>query len=285
VTLVGVRGTVIDIEVHIGGMPGFAMVGLPDTSLTEARDRVRAAVLSCHEAWPLQRITVNLSPASVPKRGSHFDLGLAVAILAADGTLPEGSLDRVVFFGELALDGRVRPVQGVLPAVLAASAAGLCRVVVPEVNAGEAKLVPGVAVLGVRTLAQVLAVLRGEPVPDAPPDSGTPPQNAAAVADATVDMADVAGQDEAKRAVEIAAAGMHHLVLSGPPGAGKTMLAARLPGLLPDLSTEDSLDVTAIHSVAGVLPPDRPLVTRPPFAAPHNTASGGRRGGGGGDAV
>jgi magnesium chelatase family protein len=281
VSLVGVRGTVVDIEVHIGGMPGFTMVGLPDTALAEARDRVRAAVLSSHEQWPLQRITVSLSPASIPKRGSHFDLGVAVAILTANGEVPAEASAGVVFLGELALDGRVRPVQGVLPAALAAGSVGVTRTVVPEANAGEAKLVPGMAVLGVRSLAQVVAFLRGEPIPDEPPDVVAPPIVASVAADESLDMADVAGQGEAKRAVEVAAAGRHHVMLSGPPGAGKTMLAQRLPGLLPDLSTTDALEVTAIHSVAGVLPADQPLITRPPFAAPHHTASAAAVVGGG----
>lgn len=275
VALAGVTGTVVDVEVHIGGMPGFTLVGLPDASLAEARDRVRAAVLCSGERWPLQRITVSLSPAALPKRGSHFDLGVAVAIVAAGEDLPAGAADEMIFLGELALDGRLRPVPGVLPAVLAAAGAGATHVVVPESNAGEARLVPGVSVLGVRSLRQVLAVLRGEPVPDEPEPS--PAMGAAAptgdAAEIPTDLADVADQRGAKRAVEVAAAGHHHLMLTGPPGAGKTMLARRLPGLLPDLSTDESLEVTAIHSVAGVLPVDRPLVTRPPFADPHHTAS------------
>ncbi|MGH8776873.1 MAG: YifB family Mg chelatase-like AAA ATPase [Jiangellaceae bacterium] len=272
VALAGVRGTVVDIEVHIGGMPGFTLVGLPDASLAEARDRVRAAVLCSGEQWPLQRITVSLSPAALPKRGSHFDLGVAVAIVAAAEDLPEGAGEKIVFLGELALDGRLRAVPGVLPAVLAAASAGSTHVVVPEANAGEARLVPGVAVLGARSLRQVLAVLRGEPVPDEAVEVDLPAPSPEAV-DVPVDLADVADQQEAKRSVEVAAAGHHHLMLTGPPGAGKTMLARRLPGLLPDLSTEESLEVTAIHSVAGVLPVDRPLITRPPFADPHHTAS------------
>lgn len=272
VALVGVRGTVVDIEVHIGGMPGFTLVGLPDASLAEARDRVRAAVLSSAEQWPLQRITVSLSPAALPKRGSHFDLGVAVAIIAAAEQLPAGSTAAVVFLGELALDGRLRPVPGVLPAVLAAASSGSSQVVVPEANVDEARLVPGISVLGARSLRQVLAVLRGEPVPDEPAEPvGQAP--APDTLEIPVDLADVAGQQAAKRAVEIAAAGHHHLMLTGPPGAGKTMLARRLPGLLPDLTTDESLEVTAIHSVAGSLPADRPLVTRPPFADPHHTAS------------
>ncbi|HEX6579028.1 MAG TPA: YifB family Mg chelatase-like AAA ATPase [Jiangellaceae bacterium] len=275
VALAGVSGTVVDVEVHIGGMPGFTLVGLPDASLAEARDRVRAAVLCSGERWPLQRITVSLSPAALPKRGSHFDLGVAVAIVSAGEDLPAGAADEMIFLGELALDGRLRPVPGVLPAVLAAAGAGATHVVVPESNAGEARLVPGVSVLGVRSLRQVLAVLRGEPVPDEPepyPAMGAAAPTADA-AEIPTDLADVADQRGAKRAVEVAAAGHHHLMLTGPPGAGKTMLARRLPGLLPDLSTDESLEVTAIHSVAGVLPVDRPLVTRPPFADPHHTAS------------
>ncbi|WP_129668695.1 YifB family Mg chelatase-like AAA ATPase [Phytoactinopolyspora endophytica] len=272
VALVGVHGTVVDIDVHIGGMPGFTLVGLPDASLYEARDRVRAAVLSSEERWPLQKITASLSPAALPKRGSHFDLGVAVAILSAAEELPESCAADTVFIGELALDGRLRAVPGVLPAVLAASKAGVRRVVVPERNAGEASQVPGMHVLGARSLRQVLAFMRGTDMPDEPPDEPmalpeTLPQ------DPGLDLADVAGQEEVKKAVEVAAAGHHHLLLEGSPGAGKTMLARRLPGLLPDLTTEESLEVTAIHSVAGVLPPDRPLVVRPPFSDPHHSAS------------
>ena len=276
VALAGVRGTVVDIEVHIGGMPGFTLVGLPDASLAEARDRVRAAVLCSGERWPLQRITVSLSPAALPKRGSHFDLGVAVAVVAAGEDLPTGAADEKIFLGELALDGRLRPVPGVLPAVLAAAGSGATHVVVPESNAGEARLVPGVSVLGARSLRQVLAVLRGEPVPDEPeslPVVGIAAQTGDVIEIPPVDLADVADQQGAKRAVEVATAGHHHLMLTGPPGAGKTMLARRLPGLLPDLSTAESLEVSAIHSVAGVLPTDQPLIIRPPFADPHHTAS------------
>lgn len=273
ITLIGVQGHVVDIDVHLGGMPGFRVVGLPDASLTEARDRVRAAVLSSNEPWPLQRITVSLSPASLPKRGSHFDLGMAVAILAATEDDPRIDADDVVFLGELALDGRLRTVQGVLPATLAAARAGHTRLVVPEPNVDEARLVPGIQVLGARSLRQVLALVRGLPVPDDDPVEYTGPTIRDTARPDDLDLADVAGQDAAKWAVEVAAAGHHHLMLSGPPGAGKTMLATRLPTLLPDLTPDESLEVSAIHSVAGILPPDAPLVVRPPFADPHHTAS------------
>ena len=272
VALSGVRGTVVDIEVHIGGMPGFTIVGLPDASLHEARDRVRAAVLSSAESWPLQRITVSLSPAVLPKRGSHFDLGIATAIVAAAEAEPTRIPADMVLLGELALDGRLRPVPGVLPASLAAVAAGASHVVVPEGNAGEAGLVPGLSVLGARSLRQVLAILRDEPVPDEPADPLACCRGSG-IERGSARPGRRRGPGPAKHVLEVAAAGHHHLMLTGPPGAGKTMLARRLPGLLPDLTTEESLDVTAIHSVAGIIAPDRPLVTRPPFSDPHHTAT------------
>jgi hypothetical protein len=178
VALVGVQGTVVDIDVHIGGMPGFTLVGLPDASLYEARDRVRAAVLSSGESWPLQKITVSLSPAALPKRGSHFDLGVAVAIMAAADEVPESATPGVVFLGELALDGRLRSVPGVLPAVLAASKAGVRRVVVPERNVAEARQIPDVSVVGTRSLRQTLAFLRGVDPPDDEPEEVVPPLDA-----------------------------------------------------------------------------------------------------------
>jgi magnesium chelatase family protein len=283
----GVEGRLVEVEAHLSqGLPGFSLVGLPDTALFEARDRVRAAILNSGEPWPNRRLTVSLSPADLHKRGSAFDLVLAAVILATAGLVPSEELHDLVVLGELGLDGRVRSVRGVLPAVAAAAAAGLRRVVVPDLNAREASLVPEVAVLGVRSLRQLVAVLRGEPVPNEPPTPLPRRPGGSAVSDArqAPDLIDVRGQDEARKALEICAAGGHHLYLHGAPGVGKTMLAERLPGLLPPLDGDASLEVTAIHSVAGVLPPETPLVTGAPFCSPHHTASTAAMvGGGSGD--
>lgn len=277
VSLVGVQGHLVEVEVDLAqGLPGLTLIGLPDASLQEARDRIRAAVVNSGQSWPARRITVGLSPASLPKRGSGFDLAIAAAVLAAAGAVPADALAGRVLLGELGLDGRVRPVRGVLPAVLAAIAAGVDRVVVAAANAAEAALVPGVAVDGVVSLAGLVALLRGEAlaVEDAgaatvPPavDTGSPGRGR------ELDLADVLGQPEGRRAVEVAAAGGHHLFLYGPPGAGKTMLAERLPGVLPPLDRDSALEVTAVHSVAGTLPPGCPLMSVPPYCGPHHTAT------------
>ncbi|MBI3689075.1 MAG: YifB family Mg chelatase-like AAA ATPase [Actinobacteria bacterium] len=269
VTVLGVDGHLVDLEADLSaGLPGFSLVGLPDEALSESRDRVRAAMLNSGLAWPARRITVGLLPASLRKHGSHFDLALALAIGGAAGQVPVGALDDVVVLGELGLDGRVRPVRGVLPAVVAAARAGVRRVLVPRANAAEAALVSGVEVRGAARLADVAAWLRGDP---ADVVVGRPSGQPARVAGPDLD--DLVGQAVGRRAVEVAAAGGHHLFLSGPPGSGKTMLAERLPGLLPALDDEAALEVTAIHSVAGALPEGPPLIRRPPFQDPHHTAS------------
>ncbi|TQL04553.1 YifB family Mg chelatase-like AAA ATPase [Cellulomonas sp. SLBN-39] len=281
VALLGLEGHVVEVEAHLApSLPAFTLVGLPDASLAESRDRVRAAVTSSGLAWPNRRITVNLSPASLPKAGSGFDLAVAVATLAAAGAVDAAAVSGWVHVGELGLDGRLRPVRGVLPAVAAAVAAGLPRVVVPAANAAEAALVPGAHVVGATSLAHVCAVHGADVVvPDVTP-----------VADVTAavpsggqapDLADVLGQEEARHGVEVAAAGGHHLLMVGPPGAGKTMLAARLPGLLPDLEEPDAVEVTAVHSVAGTFDPTRGLLRRPPFEDPHHTATAASVVGGG----
>ena len=278
VALVGVEGHLIEVEADIAsGLPATILVGLPDTALREARDRIRAAIVNSGESWPAAKITVGLSPAALPKRGSGFDLAIAVAILAAAEAVPASALAGKMFLAELGLDGRLRPVPGVLPAVVAA-AHGAQTVMVAAQNAEEAALVPGVQVTGASSLAEVIIWLRGGPppspvaVPDPPqgPPSGSSP--AAAMAK-KLDLAEVLGQAEARLAAEICAAGGHHLSLLGPPGAGKTMLAERLPTILPRLPAPAAIEVTSIHSVAGRLPPGSGLITTPPFCAPHHTSS------------
>ncbi|WP_299533310.1 YifB family Mg chelatase-like AAA ATPase [uncultured Streptomyces sp.] len=293
VALVGVEGVVVEVQADLEpGVAAFTLVGLPDKSLVESRDRVRAAVVNSGAEWPQKKLTVGLSPASVPKSGSGFDLAVACAVLGAAERIDPAAIADVVMIGELGLDGRVRPVRGVLPAVLAAAEAGYRHVVVPERTAGEAALVPGVSVLGVRSLRQLIAVLAEEPVPDEPAEGHGRPDHAGSglmVPGAGFgtghtapgegrdghrpDLADVAGQHRPRKALEVAAAGGHHLLLSGPPGAGKTMLAERLPSILPPLGRQESLEVTAVHSVAGILPPGEPLVSRPPYCAPHHSAT------------
>jgi magnesium chelatase family protein len=273
VALVGVSGQLVSIEADIGGgLPAFSLLGLPDATLNESRDRVKAAVTNSGEGWPAHKITVSMSPADLQKRGSHFDLALAAVVLAANGAVPAEELRNRVLLGELGLDGGLRQLRGVLPAVAAAARAGITRVVVPEPNAEEAALVDGVEVLGIRSLSQLIAILRGEPVPDALPVPTVEAPVSAGVGELP-DLADVRGQAEARYAIEVAAAGGHHLFLHGSPGAGKTMLASRLPGLLPRLEGRRALEVSEIHSIAGLLAPGRPLVTRAPYCQPHHSAS------------
>lgn len=276
VALMGLEGHLVEVEADVAShLPSFVLVGLPDASLSEARDRVRAATANSGFALPPRRITVNLSPASLPKAGSGFDLAVAVAVLAACRQVDPASAQATVHLGELGLDGRLRPVRGVLPALLAAARAGRTRVVVPAGNLAEARLVPNVEVMGAVTLRDVVRAHGG-----APPglDGDVEPVRLATAAPPTrdrdpADLADVLGQAEARAALEVAAAGGHHLLMVGPPGAGKTMLASRLPGLLPDLDDEAAVEVTAVHSVAGTFDPARGLVRRPPFEDPHHTAT------------
>jgi magnesium chelatase family protein len=279
ISLQGASGHLIDVQVDVSqGVVKTAMVGRPDASISEARDRCRAAVTNSGFEWPAtRRVTILLSPADLPKRGPHFDLAIAVGTLAASGAVPPRALDGLVFIGELTLDGRLRSVPGVLPMALVASRRGISCVVVPEPQVEEASMIPGMSVLAARSLAQVVALLRGDQVPEAPPVepvSGGPLLSWRGEERIDeVDLADVVGMADAKFALEVAAAGGHHLMLSGPKGAGKTTLAERLPGLLPDLGVEESLELSAIYSLAGCLPAGQTMMARPPFRAPHHSAT------------
>lgn len=271
VALTGLNGHMVDVEADLSQQtPGFDLIGLTDRALGEAVRRVHNACKNSGLDLPRRKLTVNLSPASLPKHGSGFDLAIAIAAFGTVGSLDQASIARTVHLGELGLDGRLRPIPGVLPALHAARDAGFERVVVPVANEAEARLVPGLEVHAAVSLAQV-ALLHGAEVPD--PGDLTPVLTAEAVPapEPEPELADVIGQDDAVAALVAAAAGGHHLLLSGPPGAGKTMLARRLAGILPDLEEELALEAASIRSLMGE--PVTRLDRRPPFVAPHHSAS------------
>jgi magnesium chelatase family protein len=271
-SVLGVDAYRVEVEVDLtNGLPSFATVGLPQGAVKEGRERVAAALANAGFVLPLKRITVNLAPADVPKGGSAFDLPIALGILAASGQVPAEGLDRHLVFGELGLEGDLRPARGALPIALAARALGYVGVIMPAANVAEAAVVQGVEIRGAETLAEVCAHLRGDrALPMAPHVALLPPDG---VHPDAVDFADVRGQAAAKRALEVAAAGAHNILLLGPPGAGKTMLARRLPTILPAPTLDEALETTKIHSVAGMLPPGSPLCAVRPFRAPHHTIS------------
>jgi magnesium chelatase family protein len=265
--LVGLEARRVEVEAHLqSNVPSFAIVGLADRACSEAKHRVRSGIASAELEWPLRRITVNLAPAGLRKEGSGFDLAIALAILAASRQVPLERLAEHASVGELALDGRIRPVRGTFAVAEGAREAGFDRILCAAESAAEAEL-GGIEAIPVRHLAEAAAYLRGElrPPPADPPAERAEPD--------PPDLADVRGQERARRALELAAAGSHNLLLAGPPGTGKTMLGRRLPSILPPLEPREQLEVTRIHSVAGLLSPERPLVAQPPFRAPHHSAS------------
>ena len=275
--LVGLDARRVDVEAHLqNAVPAFAIVGLADRACQEAKERVRSGITSAALEWPVRRITVNLAPAELRKEGSGFDLPIALAILAASRQVPPERLAGHAAVGELGLDGGLRPVGGVLAAAEGARQGGLDKLLCSAECAAEAELA-GIEAVPVRHLAEAVAYLRGEG--DPPPVDASANGHRAEVS--CPDLADVRGQERARRALELAAAGSHNLLLAGPPGIGKTMLARRLPGILPRLPPDEALELTRIHSVAGMLAPGRPLVTIPPFRAPHHTASAAAIVGGG----
>jgi magnesium chelatase family protein len=276
VALVGLEAHRVTVEATGGqGLPATRVVGLPDTAVREAAERVRAAVRRSGLGWPDGKVTVNLAPAALRKSGAGFDLPVALAVLGAAGAVPPAALAGTWAVGELGLDGSVRPVPGVLPVATAARRGGAARLLVPERAAAEASLVAGLPVVPVATLAEAAAILKGEAT------ARDVTVDAMPAVEAVPDLADVRGQAIARRAVEVAAAGGHHLLLSGPPGCGKSMLAERLPGVLPELTVEAALEVAAIHSVAGVRDPGAALSRVPPFRSPHHTTSAAGLVGGG----
>jgi magnesium chelatase family protein len=269
VALLGLTGSVVTVEVDIAdGIPMYCLLGLPDAALNESRDRVRAALVNCGETWPNKKVTVSLSPAWLPKSGSSFDLSIALAILIAQESIIQEPLRQTLVLGELALDGRIRAVRGVLPSLIAAYKSGITRAIVPAANLGEASLMRQMEIISFSSLTEVLRWLRtGEREIAETLDL--------IVEDGSVDLdfADVAGQARAKFAAEVAASGGHHLLLIGPPGAGKTMIASRLPTILPALDIEQALEVTAVHSIAGSLATRSPMSRIAPLVAPHHSAS------------
>lgn len=269
VALLGISGSIVEIEVDISdGIPMYSLLGLPDAALQESRDRVRAAITNSNEIWPNRKMTVSMSPAWLPKSGSSFDLSIALSILIAHQVIPQEPLDATVVLGELALDGKIRSVRGVLPALIAAYQVGITRAIIPFANRAEAQLMPQMQILTFENLRELLLWIR----------TGVHPESQeldlqSSDIDLQLDFADVAGQSKARFAAEVAATGGHHLLLIGPPGAGKTMIASRIPSILPALTIEQALEVTAVHSISGSFATRSPMSLIAPIISPHHTAT------------
>lgn len=281
VALQGLLGSLIDIECDIAdGIPTYSLLGLPDASLQESRDRVRAALVNTGQKWPNKKVTVSLSPAWIPKSGPGFDLAIALALLVADGVLPQEPLEGAIILGELSLDGGIRSVRGVLPSLVAAFKNGVTRAIVPRANQGEAELMEQMEILSFEHIFEIYRWLLTGEYPFCEALDLEIPLN-----ENHLDFSDVAGQAKSRFAAEVAATGGHHLLLIGPPGAGKTMIASRIPSILPPLNVEEALEVTAIHSIAGSLT-DRSAMSRTaPIVSPHHTASRASIVGGGGRSI
>ena len=270
--VVGLEGAIVEVEVDIAaGLPAFTIVGLPDTAVQEARERVRAAIRNSGLTFPVKRITVNLAPADLRKEGPSYDLPIAVGILLSSGQV-SADASQTLFLGELSLDGSLRHTHGILPMIALAQEKGMSSVFVPAADAREASLVQGVRIIPVNSLAELVAHLRGEAmISDYQRDDSL--ETAAMYNGPSIDLSHVKGQEHVKRALEVAAAGGHNILMSGPPGSGKTLLARSLPSILPKMTTSEALEVTKIYSVSGLLPSDTPLIMQRPFRSPHYTIS------------
>ena len=277
--IVGLDGAIVEVEVDISsGLPSFIIVGLPDTAVQEAKERVRAAIRNSGGTFPMKRIVVNLAPADLKKAGPAYDLPIAVGILLSSEQV-SADMSETMLLGELSLDGNLRHTNGVLPLVALAHGEGIPTIIVPDADAGEASLIEGIKIIPMASLTQLVSYLRGEiEVPEyraeAVPDN-------AAIFTITTNLADIKGQEHVKRAIEVAAAGGHNIIMCGPPGSGKTLLARTLSSILPPMTNNEALEVTKIYSVSGLLPSDTPMVRQRPFRSPHYTISNAGLVGGG----